>query len=458
MPKTKTIFTCSACGHETGRWLGKCPACHAYNTFEESVAIAKKTIGRGHAGGGRFAPTPSTGTSTRLSEIKSIADEKFPTGLTELDRVLSGGIVPGSLMLLGGEPGIGKSTILLQICQNKPFTILYVSGEESAGQINLRAARLGQFGENTYILAESDLAAIEGEIHRLSPHLLVIDSIQTMMHSDLTSAAGSVTQVREATAFFMRLAKERGMATIIVGHVTKEGAIAGPKILEHMVDCVLYFEGERHGGFRIIRAVKNRFGGTGEIGIFEMDEGGLKPITNPSEYMLTGRPLDAPGSIITCAMEGSRPILAEVQALVAPTKAPNPRRVVSGMDYNRINMLLAMLEKRCRLYLSQADSYVNVAGGMKLTEPAADLAAIAAIASSYKNKPINPETLIFGEVGLTGEVRAVNHTQKRIDEAAKLAFTEIIIPQANLKGIKRPGGVKILGVANIGELLALILA
>lgn len=453
MSKNKTIFTCNNCGHETGRWLGKCPSCGDFNTFEESVVIANKnkTVGKSStvsSGGGKATP---------IGEIKSIEGDKFPTGLGELDRVLSGGIVPGSLILLGGEPGIGKSTILLQICQNKPFTILYVSGEESPGQITLRAARLGHFGENVYVLAESDLATIEGEIRRHSPSLLIIDSIQTMTHGDLTSAPGSITQVREATAFFMRLSKERGMATIIVGHVTKEGAIAGPKILEHMVDCVLYFEGQRHDGFRIIRAVKNRFGSTGEIGIFEMDEKGLKTITNPSEYMLTGRPLDAPGSVITCAMEGSRPILTEVQALVASTKAPNPRRVVSGMDYNRVNMLIAMLEKRCRLYLSQADSYVNIAGGLKLNEPAADLATIAAIASSYKNKAINHNTLIFGEVGLTGEVRAVNFAQKRIDEGTKLGFTEIIIPQANLKGLKRPKDVKILGVASISELLSLAL-
>ncbi|MCL2620837.1 MAG: DNA repair protein RadA [Defluviitaleaceae bacterium] len=454
MSKNKAIFTCNSCGYETGRWLGKCPTCGDFNTFEESVAVVtkNKTVGKSStvsSGGGK---------ATRLGEIKSIEGDKFATGLGELDRVLSGGIVPGSLMLLGGEPGIGKSTILLQICQNKDFTILYVSGEESPGQITLRAARLGDFGENVYVLAESDLATIEAEIRRHSPQLLIIDSIQTMVHGDLTSAAGSVTQVREATAFFMRMAKERGMATIIVGHVTKEGAIAGPKILEHMVDCVLYFEGERHGGFRVIRAVKNRFGSTGEIGIFEMDEKGLKAITNPSEYMLTGRPIDAAGSVITCAMEGSRPILTEVQALVASTKAPNPRRVVSGMDYNRVNMLIAMLEKRCRLYLSQADSYVNVAGGMKLSEPASDLATIASIASSYKNKPINHTTLIFGEVGLTGEVRAVNFAQRRIDEGAKLGFTEIIIPQANLKGLKRPKDVKVLGVASISELLALTMA
>ncbi|MCL2235792.1 MAG: DNA repair protein RadA [Defluviitaleaceae bacterium] len=449
--KTKTVFTCTDCGHETGRWLGKCPGCGEFNTFEETVAIAKKVgaaIGR---------PGLTSTKATKLGEIKSIEGDKFATGLTELDRVLSGGIVPGSLMLLGGEPGIGKSTILLQICQNKDFTILYVSGEESPGQITLRAERLGDFGEDIYILAESDLATIEAEIRKYSPQLLIIDSIQTMVHSDLTSAAGSVTQVRESTAFFMRMAKERGMATIIVGHVTKEGAIAGPKILEHMVDCVLYFEGERHGGFRVIRAVKNRFGSTGEIGIFEMDEKGLKAIANPSEYMLTGRPINAPGSVITCAMEGSRPILAEVQALVASTKAPNPRRVVSGMDFNRVNMLLAMLEKRCRLYLSQADSYVNIAGGMKLSEPAADLAAIAAIASSYKNNPINHESLIFGEVGLTGEVRSVNFAQQRINEGAKLGFKEIIIPQANLKGLKRPEGVKVLGVSSISELLSLII-
>jgi len=288
--------------------------------------------------------------------------------------------------------------------------------------------------------------------------LLIIDSIQTTIHPDLTSAPGSITQVRESTAFFMRLAKERGMATIIVGHVTKEGAIAGPRILEHMVDCVLYFEGERHVGFRIVRAVKNRFGSTGEIGIFEMGEGGLAPIVNPSEYMLNGRPLNAPGSVITCAMEGMRPILAEVQALVAPTRFGNPRRVVSGMDFNRVNMLLAMLEKRCGLNLGEADGYVNVAGGMKLAEPAADLAAIAAIAASYRNMAVGPQTLVFGEAGLAGEVRAVTNAQRRIDEGAKLGFDTAIIPQANLKGLNRPKAMRVFGAGSINDLLNLIFA
>ncbi|MCL2350327.1 MAG: DNA repair protein RadA [Defluviitaleaceae bacterium] len=448
MPKTKTVFTCNECAYETGRWLGRCPGCSAYNTFEESVAVSTK----------KTTSPVTAGKAARLADIDTLSEARFATGLGELDRVLSGGIVPGSLILLGGEPGIGKSTILLQICQDKDFNILYVSGEESPGQIVLRASRLGNFDDNVLILAENNLAAIELEIGRVNPHLLIIDSIQTMVHPELTSAPGSITQVREATSMLMRLAKSRGMATVIVGHVTKDGAIAGPKILEHMVDCVLYFEGERHGGFRVVRAVKNRFGATGEIGIFEMATKGLKAITNPSEYMLTGRPLHTPGSVITCAMEGSRPILAEVQALVASTKAPNPRRVASGMDFNRVNMLLAMTEKRLGLPLSMADCYVNVAGGMKLTEPAADLAAIAAIATSFKNKPANPQTLIFGEVGLTGEVRAINHTQRRIDEAAKLGFTEAIIPQANLKGIKRPGDMKIFGVSSIKELVSLIFA
>ncbi|MDR2166529.1 MAG: DNA repair protein RadA, partial [Clostridiales bacterium] len=385
MSKLKTIFTCNTCGYEVGRWLGRCPSCGGFNSFEESVVAKQKSEVRGQR---------SEGGAVRISEIRSLKEERFPTGLAELDRVLSGGIVPGSLVLLGGEPGIGKSTILLQICLGQDFRILYVSGEESPGQIVLRAGRLGEFGDNVLILAETNLTAISAQIQSHKPHLLIIDSIQTMNHPDLTSAPGSVTQVRESTAFFMRLAKERGMATIIVGHVTKDGAIAGPKILEHMVDCVLYFEGDNHGGFRLIRATKNRFGATGEIGIFEMAQNGLKTIENPSEYMLTGRPVDAPGSVITCAMEGTRPILAEVQALVAQTRAPNPRRVASGTDVGRINMLLAMMEKRLGLPLSQADCYVNIAGGMKLTEPAADLAFIAAIATSFKNKPLNHLTLV----------------------------------------------------------------
>ena len=450
MAKQRTIFTCVACGHETGRWLGRCPSCDTYNSFEESVVEKKPAAARGRSG------VASISKATLINQTSSLEEDKFATHISELDRVLSGGIVPGSLILLGGEPGIGKSTILLQICKNQDFPILYVSGEESPGQIALRAQRLGEFGDNLHLLAQTDIAAIEAEIAAISPGLLVIDSIQTMCHPDLTSAPGSVTQVRETAAFFMRLAKERGMATIIVGHVTKDGNIAGPRILEHMVDCVLYFEGERGDGFRIIRAVKNRFGATGEIGIFEMAAAGLMAIVNPSEYMLSGRPLNAPGSVITCSMEGSRPILAEVQALVAATRAHNPRRVVSGMDYNRVNMLLAVLEKRAHLNLAEADAYINVAGGMKLTEPACDLAAIAAIAASCKNCAVDAHMLVFGEAGLAGEVRAVNNVQRRIDEGAKLGFASAVVPQANLKGLKRPDGMKVYGVGNVNELIDLI--
>jgi len=449
MAKQKTVFTCSQCGYEVARWMGRCSSCGVYNSFEENIAQ------RAERGAAKKVP-PSSSKAVQINKTLSLEDKKIPTGLPELDNVLSGGIVPGSLILLGGEPGIGKSTILLQLCKSQNFTILYVSGEESPGQISLRAKRLGGFGDNLHLLAHTSLEVIESECGRLNPQLLIIDSIQTMSHPDLTSAPGSITQVRESTAFFVRLAKERDMAAIIVGHVTKEGAIAGPRILEHMVDCVLYFEGERHGGFRIIRAVKNRFGATGEIGIFEMASVGLAAIANPSEYMLSGRPINAPGSVITCTMEGSRPILAEVQALIARTKAPNPRRVASGMDYNRLNMLLAMAEKRAGLYLSESDAYVNVAGGMKLAEPAADLAAIAAIAASCKNLPIDSKTLIFGETGLTGEVRAVNNPQRRIDEGAKLGFVSAIIPQANLKGLNRPDGMKVYGVNSINELIGLI--
>ena len=457
MPKPKSIFTCNDCGHEAGRWLGRCPTCGTYNSFEESLAepkTARKVAGPALGGLGGTGVAKSK----QIGQIVSLDEEKFSTQVSELDRVLWGGIVPGSLILLGGEPGIGKSTILLQICLSQDFPILYVSGEESPAQIALRARRLGNFGENLHVLTETGLNTIEAEVNRLSPQLLIIDSIQTMTHPDLTSAPGSITQVRESTAFLMTLAKARGMATIIVGHVTKEGAIAGPRILEHMVDCVLYFEGERHAGFRVIRAVKNRFGSTGEIGIFEMGEKGLMPIANPSEYMLAGRPLNAPGSVVTCTMEGSRPILAEVQALVAPTRFGNPRRVVSGMDFNRVNMLIAMLEKRSGLHMAEADAYINVAGGMKLAEPAADLAAIAAIAASHKNLAINPNTLIFGEAGLAGEVRAVNNAQRRIDEGAKLGFEAAIVPQANLKGLKRPEGMRVYGVSVINELLNLAFA
>jgi len=448
--KSKSVFMCAECGHEVGRWLGRCPGCRTYNSFAE-VAIEKK------AAPSRSVGIASIAAPTPIREIASLEDEKTTTGLGELDRVLSGGIVAGSLTLVGGEPGIGKSTLLLQICQFMPISpILYISGEESLAQIKLRADRLKVDSQNLLLLAETDLNSISQAIDTINPALCIIDSIQTMYTDEHSSAPGSIVQVRECTAFFMRLAKARGISVIVVGHVTKEGSIAGPRILEHMVDSVLYFEGERQASYRLIRAVKNRFGATNEIGVFEMKDVGLVGISNPSEYMLTGRPIDAPGSVVTCTIEGSRPILTEVQALAARTNFGNPRRVANGLDYNRMNMLLAMLERRAGFNLSETDVYVNIAGGMRISEPALDLATIAAVASACHNRPCRPQMLVFGEAGLTGECRAITAVQARITEGAKLGFSEAIIPQGNLKGLKTPKNMRIYGAANISEMISLL--
>lgn len=451
MPKSKIIHICNSCGYEAVKWLGRCPNCKQFNTFEENIVNTanKKELPRYETSNSKMLA---------LNKVSYTYETKISTNISELDRVLTGGIVPGSIILLGGEPGIGKSTLLLQICKQMEYSepILYVSGEESASQIKLRSQRLGSFADNIYLLSETSLTNIENAIHNLKPALLIIDSIQTMQLESLPSSPGSVVQVRESTSFFMNMAKSLDMAVIIVGHVTKEGAIAGPRLLEHMVDAVLYFEGERRASYRIIRAVKNRFGATNEVGVFEMDEAGLVAIANPSEYMLEGRPHNTPGSAITCSMEGSRPILTEVQALAAKSGFGLPRRVANGMDYNRVNMLLAVLEKRAALRISEHDVYVNIAGGMKLTEPSADLALVSAVAGSFLNKAINPYMLIFGEMGLTGEVRAVGSITGRIEEAAKLSFTEAIIPSANLKNIKPIKNMRIYGISNINELLGLL--
>ena len=405
----------------------------------------------------------SSALPTKLSEVSSDSEDigqRMSTGLSELDNVLSGGIVEGSLMLLGGDPGIGKSTMLLQICRHLDacgHTCLYVSGEESTRQIKMRADRLKVHTKNAYIMAETDIDTVLETIAKVKPALVMIDSIQTMATGQSGSAPGSVVQVRECTALLMRVAKENGIAIMIVGHVTKEGALAGPRVLEHMVDTVLYFEGERRESYRLIRAVKNRFGSTNEIGVFEMCEEGLRQIDNPSAYMLAGRPLHVSGSAVTCCLEGSRPILAEVQALSSYTQFGTPRRTATGMDYNRVVMLIAVLEKRAGFKLQTYDSYVNVAGGMKIMEPAADAAVIAALASSYKNKPVDPHTMVFGEVGLTGELRAVTMADRRIAEAHKLGFTQCIVPQTHLKGLRAPKSMGVYGAANIGELLELIL-
>jgi DNA repair protein RadA/Sms len=395
---------------------------------------------------------------SNLSNIKKGAEKRVPTNIPELDRALSGGIVRGSIILIGGEPGIGKSTILLQICNSAEYdgTLLYISGEESLSQIKMRADRLGISCENLLLLSETNIEVIDKFITASKPEFLIVDSIQTMYSQNSASAAGNVTQIRACAAYFMRVAKERGISVVLVGHVTKEGALAGPRVLEHMVDAVMYFEGEKRASYRIIRTVKNRFGATDEIGVFEMTEQGLKSITNPSEYMLSGRPTKSSGSVVSCSLEGTRPILTEVQALVVPTSYGNPRRSAVGMDFNRVVMLIAALEKRLGTSFSTFDAYINIIGGMKILEPSIDLAAIAALVSSYKNKPANPELVVFGEVGLSGEVRAVTMAGKRLAEAEKLGFKECAVPQSNLKGLKNHSNLRVYGVASISELAEIL--
>ena len=452
MPKLKTQYVCAACGHETAKWMGRCPGCNRFNTFEEEVVerTANPSI----------TQVKTRVQAQRLAEVKPLAEERIRTDLTELDRVLCGGIVQGSLVLVGGEPGVGKSTLLLQIAKSigrGDKRCLYVSGEESKQQIKLRAQRLGVATEMLWLVAETDITAIEQIVREIEPAVVIIDSIQTMVRDELGSSPGSVTQVRECTSAFMRIAKGLGVSVIIVGHVTKDGAIAGPRLLEHMVDTVLYFEGERRESYRVIRTVKNRFGSTNEVGIFEMRDTGLTEIVNPSEYMLSGRPIGVSGSAVTCTIEGTRPIMTEVQALTGYTSLGNPRRSAAGMDYNRVIMLIAVLEKRLGMQLSNYDCYVNIAGGMRIQEPAVDAAVIAALASSFRNKIIDPHTIVFGEVGLAGELRAVGSSEKRIAEAVKLGFLQCVIPQANFKDIKKQGGIRILGASSVTELIEAII-
>jgi DNA repair protein RadA/Sms len=421
--------------------------------LEETVAVPVAAIQRNTT---LTRPVPLKDVSVQAG----MENGRFPTGMPELDRVLNGGIVGGSLMLLSGEPGIGKSTLLLQIGKNMgggDFRILYVSGEESAGQIKMRAERLRAEAAGVHILSETDMDAVQEAVNELKPSLLLIDSIQTMRRNDLPSLPGSVTQVRECTALLVNMAKSRNMAVILVGHVTKEGAIAGPRVLEHMVDAVLYFEGERRDSYRVVRAVKNRFGSTYEIGVFEMRDDGLRGIDDPSAYMLAGRPMNVPGSAVICSLEGTRPLLMEVQALVTYTHFGTPRRTATGMDYNRVVMLIAVLEKRADCKMQTYDSYVNITGGLRIDEPAADAGVIAALASCYKNKPVDPYTAVIGEVGLAGELRAVTMAERRVMEVHRQGFTGCVLPQANLKYIKPPKGLRVYGAAHIGEMLALLL-
>ena len=448
MAKAKTVFFCSECGHESSKWLGQCPACKSWNTFvEEKQSVTKK---------GGAKPRRASASPMNMSEVSIKSEERIPTGIGELDRVLGGGIVTGSLSLVGGDPGIGKSTLLLQVCRNlvnAKRKVLYVSGEESAQQNKMRAERIGAFEDELLLFCETILEEILEGIRKVRPEFVVIDSIQTMFSEELTAAAGSVSQVREVTAQMMRIAKEENIAVFIVGHVTKEGVVAGPRTLEHMVDTVLYFEGEREAAYRILRGVKNRFGSTNEIGVFEMCADGLTEVENPSKMMLNGRPVDASGSVVVCSLEGTRPILIEIQALISPTSFQMPRRTAVGIDYNRVNLLMAVLEKRVGLQLGGCDAYVNLAGGMRLVEPAIDLGIILAIASSYKNIPLPEDTIIFGEVGLVGEVRRVSQGDQRIKEAEKLGFKTCILPKANVDSLKIRTNMRLLGVANVREAL-----
>ena len=394
-----------------------------------------------------------------LSEISLEEQDRIPTGFKELDRVLGNGIVAGSLVLVGGDPGIGKSTILLQVCRNLAMDgrkVLYISGEESLKQIKMRANRIGPVTGELRFLSETNLEQIEQVLEAEAPQVAVIDSIQTMYSEEVSSAPGSVSQVRESTGILLRIAKSRGMAVFVVGHVTKEGVVAGPRVLEHMVDTVLYFEGDRNASYRILRGVKNRFGSTNEIGVFEMEEKGLVEVENPSEYMLEGRPQDASGAVVSCSMEGTRPILLEVQALVAETNFGMPRRTAAGTDYNRVNLLMAVLEKRCRYEMSRLDAYVNIAGGVRMNEPALDLAIVMALMSSYKDRPVDPGMLIFGEVGLSGEVRAVSQAAQRVNEAAKLGFTSCVLPKVCLDRMKPVPGMKLIGVSTVREAIGIL--
>jgi DNA repair protein RadA/Sms len=452
MAKLKKVFMCQECGYESPRWMGKCPSCGEWNTMvEEMESPNQSALGVG---------IKSHSHPEMLNQISLEEEERHTTGLEELDHVLGGGVVPGSLILIGGDPGIGKSTLLLQICNalaNNQGRVLYVSGEESVKQIKMRANRLEVSAQDLYLVSETNMDAILSHIKRLEPKFLVVDSIQTVFMPQLSSAPGSVTQVRETTSILMRLAKTEGIAVFIVGHVTKEGAIAGPRVLEHMVDTVLYFEGDRHHAYRILRGVKNRFGSTNEIGIFEMRERGLMQIANPSELLLSERTHGVPGSVVLCSMEGTRPVLVEVQALVSTTAFGMARRMSTGIDYNRVILLMAVLEKKIGMQLYNQDAYVNVAGGLKIDEPAIDLAVVTAIASSFRNIPIRPELVVMGEVGLTGEVRGISHIEKRIYESIKLGFSQCIIPRDNLKGIDFHDKAKIIGVENIKEALEVVL-
>jgi len=448
------VFFCNECGYESRKWLGQCPSCKAWNTFvEEKVNTSSKS---------KIVSGIIKSTVTTLKEVTNEDGERINTGFDELDRVLGGGIVVGSLTLVGGDPGIGKSTLLLQVCRNLANTglrVLYISGEESLRQIKIRADRLGETNDNLKVLCDTDLSNIESVLKDEKPEFVIIDSIQTMYKEEVGSAPGSVGQVRESTNVLMQLAKGLNIPIVIVGHVTKEGVVAGPRVLEHMVDTVLYFEGDRHESYRVLRSVKNRFGATNEIGVFEMRNDGLREVLNPSAFMLEGRPVDAAGTVVACAMEGTRPLLVEVQALVCNTNFSMPKRTAAGMDYNRVNLLLAVLDKRAGLSISDCDAYVNIAGGMKLNEPGLDLAVAISLVSSFKNKPVASDTIVFGEIGLIGEVRSVTQDKARILEAKKLGFNRVILPEISYKtlckdckDINKEYGLTFIPIGNVSEI------
>lgn len=451
MAKGKTtVYFCQSCGFESSKWMGQCPGCKEWNSFVEEV-VDKSTASK--------TKQVSEAKVKKLIDIDTSEETRLSTDIKELDRVLGGGIVSGSLVLVGGDPGIGKSTLLLQVCQNlsrKNVKVLYISGEESLQQIKMRSQRMGEFYDSLSLLCETNLDIIQDVIRKEKPDVVIIDSIQTMYNENVGSAPGSVSQVRESTGVLMQIAKGMNISIFIVGHVTKEGTVAGPRVLEHMVDSVLYFEGDRHAAYRILRGVKNRFGSTNEIGVFEMQNEGLREVKNPSEYMLNGKPEGASGSVVACSMEGTRPILIEIQALVCHSNFGFPKRTAAGTDFNRVSLLMAVLEKRLGLAMSSCDAYVNIAGGIRMNEPAIDLGIVLAVVSSYKEIAIDEHTICFGEVGLSGEVRAVNMAQQRIQEAKKLGFTTCILPKVSMKGLKDTEGIQLVGVSNVKEAIQFI--
>ena len=454
--KAATVFFCQNCGYESSKWMGQCPGCKEWNSFvEETVSKTPHMGGASASTGRRSSLAPST-----LADISISEENRIVTGIGELDRVLGGGIVQGSLTLVGGDPGIGKSTLLLQVCRNLSgagHKVLYISGEESLAQIKMRADRLGEFTREMQLLCETNLDEITEVIQSCKPEAVVIDSIQTMYNENVSAAPGSVSQVRESTGILLQLAKGLGVSVFIVGHVTKEGTVAGPRVLEHMVDTVLYFEGDRHASYRILRGVKNRFGSTNEIGVFEMREQGLVEVQNPSEYMLNGRPENASGSVVACTMEGTRPLLVEIQALVCQSNFGIPRRQTTGTDFNRVNLLMAVLEKRSGLQLASCDAYVNITGGMKIMEPAIDLGIVLAIVSSFRNRSMSPKLIAFGEVGLSGEVRAVSMARQRVAEAEKLGFTTCIVPYVCAEDCRKNSGIRVIGVRTVQDAINFVM-